>query len=45
MATSPNGFVQPPVSEAVSLYTPGVGEYGWEGGVAPCPTYGSLVDI
>ena len=37
MATSPDGYVLPPVSEAVSQDTPVAGEHGWEGAVAPCP--------
>ena len=37
MATSPDGYVLPPVSEAVSLCAPVAGEHGWEGAVAPCP--------
>ena len=44
MATSPDGYVLPPVSEAVSLYTLVAGEHGWEGAVAPCPACGSLVN-
>ena len=35
MATSPDGYVLPPVSETVSRYTPIAGEHGWEGAVAP----------
>ena len=34
MATSPDGYVLPPVSEAVSLCTPVAGEHGREGAVA-----------
>ena len=37
MATSPDGCVLSPLSEAVSLCTPVAGEHGWEGTVAPCP--------
>ena len=44
MATSPNGLVQPPVLEALSLYTLVAGEHGWEGAVAPCPACKSLVN-
>ena len=36
-----DGYVLPPVSEAVSLCAPVAGEDGWEGAVAPC---WSLVD-
>ena len=34
MATSPDGYVLPPVSEAVSPYVPVAGEHGWEGAIA-----------
>ena len=37
MATSPDGCVLPPVSEAVSLCAPDAGGHGWEGVVEPCP--------
>ena len=37
MAASSDGFVLPPGSEAVSLYTLVAGEHGWDGAVAPCP--------
>ena len=35
MDTSPNGYVLPPGSEAVSLSKPVAGEHGWEGALAP----------
>ena len=34
MATSPDGFVLPPVFEEVSLCAPVAGEHGWEGAVS-----------
>ena len=33
-ATSPDGYVLPPLSEAVSLCTPFAGEHGQDGSVA-----------
>ena len=33
-STSPDGYVLPPVSEAVSSCTPVAGEHGWQGAVA-----------
>ena len=43
MATSPDGYVLPLVSEAVSLCAPVAGEHGWEGAVVLCPACGFLV--
>ena len=40
MATSPDGCVLSPLSEAVSLWAPVAGEHGWEGAVGPWPMAG-----